>query len=148
MCGEKWWGFSTSPMYRGSPPHVRGKVSWRSRKYAPGGITPACAGKSNPDTLECTHKRDHPRMCGEKADGRGPAEAVLGSPPHVRGKEEHSGYGKKLAGITPACAGKRSQPWQLFRESGGSPPHVRGKAVYLTHTGQGPVDHPRMCGEK
>ena len=53
---------------RGSPPHVRGKVS--------------VCGRARP------YWRDHPRMCGEKF-----LNILLnfhpgGSPPHVRGKEQ------------------------------------------------------------
>ena len=32
-------------------------------------------------------ERDHPRMCGEKSAGSASPEIVMGSPPHVRGKE-------------------------------------------------------------
>ena len=28
-------------------------------------ITPACAGKTIPDSLSEANKRDHPRVCGE-----------------------------------------------------------------------------------
>ena len=50
---------------QGSPPRMRGKH--KNRRYRPkeGRITPADAGKTNPDTYEPTGGRDHPRGCGE-----------------------------------------------------------------------------------
>ena len=94
-------------------------------------ITPACAGKSHFATNFHLNKRDHPRMCGEKPDSRNTLQLSPGSPPHVRGKAANTGYqtnevwdhprvcGEKCCcnhpvifvnGITPAYAGKRSQP--------------------------------------
>ena len=66
MCGEKLLFCFTGSVYRGSPPHVRGKVVLVGHDQPGDGITPACAGKRpypiyGPDAL-----RDHPRMCGEK----------------------------------------------------------------------------------
>ena len=70
-------------------------------------------------------------MCGEKPDSRNTLQLSPGSPPHVRGKAANTGYqtnevwdhprvcGEKCCcdhpvifvnGITPAYAGKRSQP--------------------------------------
>ena len=66
-------------------------------------------------------------MCGEKCFFRPALFAMLGSPPHVRGKELVPETLKLLKGITPACAGKRRLS-------------VR-RGVWLE-------DHPRMCGEK
>ena len=87
-------------------------------------------------------------MCGEKCSSTVTATAIEGSPPHVRGKVPLATFFCSLAGITPACAGKRSMimaekeyPWDHPRMCGekhiqphrgdwakGSPPHVRGKA--------------------
>ena len=47
MCGEKTTGAAPVGGFRGSPPHVRGKV--------------VSVGPNN------IKKGDHPRMCGEKA---------------------------------------------------------------------------------
>ena len=55
------------------------------------GITPACAGKSHDKDKGAEGKRDHPRMCGEKAIDAGRTFAESGSPPHVRGKDASSG---------------------------------------------------------
>ena len=94
-------------------------------------ITPACAGKSGFFLLDQCVIEDHPRMCGEKPDSRNTLQLSPGSPPHVRGKAANTGYqtnevwdhprvcGEKCCcnhpvifvnGITPAYAGKRSQP--------------------------------------
>ena len=87
-------------------------------------------------------------MCGEKNAAALLPLPVLGSPPHVRGKAISSNSRTENAGITPACAGKRTRRrccrfrfWDHPRMCGekllvatpgqkmpGSPPHVRGKA--------------------
>ena len=45
-------------------------------------------------------------MCGEKAGVHGFILLCLGSPPHVRGKEETEMKIQLNVRITPACAGK------------------------------------------
>ena len=107
VCGEKAlssWLSSSSP---GSPPRVRGKASPVRFSGSSSGITPACAGKR---TVMCSPswlRRDHPRVCGEKADEREPVVRPSGSPPRVRGKDRHLCDAVRREGITPACAGKR-----------------------------------------
>ena len=84
--GEKLGGGGVCRSWLGSPPHVRGKAivsSWFSSAI---GITPACAGKRNGDIDYTEVKKDHPRMCGEKAEAVLRKEKAVGSPPHVRGK--------------------------------------------------------------
>ena len=66
-------------------------------------------------------------MCGEKILSINRDNAVLGSPPHVRGKAVLCGFPAGNVGITPACAGKS-----------------RMKAPCVLSM----QDHPRMCGEK
>ena len=46
VCGEKRALKSTALSSVGSPPRVRGKAARPPRSSGPGGITPACAGKS------------------------------------------------------------------------------------------------------
>ena len=72
-------------------------------------------------------RRDHPRVCGEKALTSIPRDKPQGSPPRVRGKVGHALHVGVGVGITPACAGKSKFP----RERGA-----------------GSWDHPRVCGEK
>ena len=45
VCGEKSDAVSVPAFALGSPPRVRGKGRDQGRQTAPGGITPACAGK-------------------------------------------------------------------------------------------------------
>ena len=71
--------------------------------------------------------RDHPRMCGEKADNGFLRDFHSGSPPHVRGKVKAGTKFELWGGITPACAGKSGSL------------RVIGASIW---------DHPRMCGEK
>ena len=51
---------------RGSPPHGRGKAGCRLTAVCCGGITPAWAGKSCPESSQRRQIQDHPRMGGEK----------------------------------------------------------------------------------
>ena len=66
VCGEKSPFSLFRPPHLGSPPRMRGKgISCCCRKR-PGGITPACAGKSSLACCPWRLHRDHPRVCGEK----------------------------------------------------------------------------------
>ena len=107
MCGEKPRKSCFCRHSPGSPPHVRGKERDPAFNTAQQRITPAYAGKSHFVTSFHLSKRDHPRMCGEKRHGGPLARPVLGSPPHVRGKVTLGPCAGRVAGITPACAGKR-----------------------------------------
>ena len=91
----------------GSPPRVRGKVKLQS-------------------TLRL-ERRDHPRVCGEKARSICRPLCKMGSPPRMRGKVSvHSAF-SPFVRITPACAGKSRR---------------------LSHCRSQFWDHPRVCGEK
>ena len=91
------------------------------------GITPACAGKSFRDNLVSRQLQDHPRACGEKPQWAPITLLMLGSPPHMRGKERRQYMAQLGPGITPACAGKRLRAQSGCKTLG---------------------DHPRVCGEK
>ena len=127
MCGEKSFHKYTRIHVPGSPPHVRGKVRNSIRKCTIIRITPACAGKRSRNARKGVHRKDHPRMCGEKSGSISYLFVVGGSPPHVRGKVGSIQPLIAKVGITPACAGKSLQNEYTCQE-------VR--------------DHPRMCGEK
>ena len=114
-------------MVMGSPPHVRGKVSHRVHHKVHDGITPACAGKSWPGYTAPCRSRDHPRVCGEKLGTFTRSDALLGSPPRMRGKVLREVVHHAAERITPAYAGKRTRPRRWVRP---------------------PRDHPRVCGEK
>ena len=106
---------------------MRGKVIGGFGVLVQIGITPAYAGKSGRQDHQDPHRRDHPRVCGEKHIGMFLALLVLGSPPRVRGKVPRCCSSWLRFGITPAYAGKSSL----------SPP-----------SGGASRDHPRVCGEK
>ncbi len=66
VCGEKVVPAPKPPLPQGLPPRMRGKaladlpVDFKQR------ITPAYAGKSNPDSPRAFARADYPRVCGEK----------------------------------------------------------------------------------
>ena len=168
MCGEKCTGFRLVRAGPGSPPHVRGKADAVYEQHTVSGITPACAGKRQPQSFRRCLRWDHPRMCGEKTVEVAPEVKELGSPPHVRGKAHAMHPISTLPRITPACAGKR-QPqsfrrclrWdhprmcgeklrlrRYQREGTGITPACAGKRKLHRHDSGRHRDHPRMCGEK
>ena len=87
MCGEKISLLYALADKEGSPPHVRGKGIFHIITTIYCRITPACAGKSCNAALVAGVTQDHPRMCGEKHTWLAYLRCVLGSPPHVRGKD-------------------------------------------------------------
>ena len=125
--GEKQFFCCSMPLWWGSPPHTRGKVTIRIPTDTETRITPAHAGKSTSTTTSPGN--------------------WLGSPPHTRGKEKLRVAVKLRKGITPAHAGKsfvfglldachrdhprtrgeKSMGLPLGAGMPGSPPHTRGK---------------------
>ena len=108
-------------------PHMRGKVCGQLNAVDLHRITPAYAGKRCGDKVKHCFHEDHPRVCGEKRAEFIFSSALVGSPPHVRGKDYVAHPCKRFVGITPACAGKRCSP--VIRQTKKR-------------------DHPRVCGEK
>ena len=94
----------------GSPPRVRGKDVRLCCRSPARRITPACAGKSACAKCRSDSARDHPRVCGEKDHTTDLVQYGAGSPPRVRGKASRCRCDRRGNGITPACAGKSSQP--------------------------------------
>ena len=127
VCGEKYTCAAVRACRLGSPPRVRGKVARRGLAFSGFGITPACAGKSSSAKMQPTTRWDHPRVCGEKSLLMKLMCFMVGSPPRVRGKAVVCLSVEADEGITPACAGKRTD--ELF-------------CVRVVR------DHPRVCGEK
>ena len=91
----------------GSPPRARGKVLRHTGKENLRGITPACAGKRPRPKRDPGACWDHPRVRGEKRCDLCDTVTVQGSPPRARGKAGVFALFVDVAGITPACAGKR-----------------------------------------
>ena len=110
-----------------SPPRVRGKVCHTMAEAKGLGITPAYAGKSDPEKQPGAARWDHPRVCGEKKRLQPTITAQPGSPPRMRGKVPKVCELRYIVGITPAYAGKRQE---------------------LLSCRMNRKDHPRVCGEK
>ena len=112
--------------------------------------------------------QNHPRMCGEKPITGKKVVKEMGSPPHVRGKEQAvDGLDAPYADHPRMCREKYFHSLHIALLQG-SPPHVRGKdsSVLMGWLGGGITpacagkrflcllnvffgwDHPRMCGEK
>ena len=106
---------------------MRGKVMLESWSRYETRITPAYAGKSSVRSCTSKHRRDHPRLCGEKGECVDLVKKHLGSPPPMRGKAGKLIRRQSGKGITPAYAGKS-----------------RNAGVVVPLIG----DHPRLCGEK
>ena len=135
-------------LWSGSPPRLRGK----------GGVQIRAAG----------HRRDHPRVCGEKKRHPAILYPVIGSPPRMRGKGVGVTCAVGFLRITPAYAGKSIARKTINMLICGSPPRMRGKAaaegglrknqgITPAYAGKRHVpalfnvnheDHPRVCGEK
>ena len=107
LCGEKVIEAVRAVHQHGSPPPLRGKVLSKRYKAIMPRITPASAGKRIHNALSPLFIRDHPRLCGEKHRAGADAQAALGSPPPLRGKDTFGTKVTAKAGITPASAGKR-----------------------------------------
>ena len=127
VCGEKESPLTQERVHVGSPPRMRGKVDDVRRGQTHSGITPACAGKSCRRCPQRSRSRDHPRVCGEKADNDYDEKPIEGSPPRMRGKDSDGGQRASASRITPAYAEKRYWQRTIQREY---------------------RDHPRICGEK
>ena len=109
----------------GSPPRVREPPGAGLCNGDVLGITPACAGTTCRDGGARRGDRDHPRVCGNHAQGRKGRTRGVGSPPRVREPLLDRLLAVPVRRITPACAGTTS----LMLKSA-----VAGG------------DHPRVCG--
>ena len=127
VCGEKIAGAAKNLGSMGSPPRMRGKGTSKCTQLSYTRITPAYAGKRQMVLVVLDCSRDHPRVCGEKAESYDTLISYTGSPPRMRGKETVLLERFCETGITPACAGKRNSQHTTFTSE---------------------RDHPRVCGEK
>ena len=127
VCGEKRSAGLGGRDGLGSPPRMRGKDRKDTDDAGIERITPAYAGKRQPDGQRRQLHRDHPRVCGEKSLPPRPMRAQRGSPPRMRGKENSSPKRLPTIGITPAYAGKSIRTRTGTSAPRGSPPRMRGK---------------------
>jgi hypothetical protein len=149
MRGERAIKHFVSAENLGSPPHARGKGSWRHRGGIRTRFTPACAGKGARAGRPSGIGPVHPRTRGERIVRYISPVFVCGSPPHARGKVDRRRGNRRFPRFTPARAGKGSR--DLGRAASravhprtrgervvgvgaailgiGSPPHARGKGL-------------------
>ena len=86
-CGENYFVKPAALRAIGSPPQVRGKLSYSRYVEQLVRITPAGAGKTAPGKRQPFEGRDHPRRCGENISAARRIASRQGSPPQVRGKQ-------------------------------------------------------------
>ena len=86
VCGEEKFPKRVLNPSKGSPPRVRGRDAGHQALGLLVRITPACAGKSACSTFFFSASKDHPRVCGEEANGVEWLVIAEGSPPRVRGR--------------------------------------------------------------
>ena len=147
-CGENlpFRGFLLRQM--GSPPQVRGKLSFSLLHDAVRGITPAGAGKTLQAAFCGLPGKDHPRGCGENAFYEKRNCIAGGSPPRMRGKLLIIAPKLCLGGITPADAGKTLHASAHSRLSGDHPRGC-GENVIVLHVRRSPQGSPpRMRGKQ
>ena len=87
VCGEKQDAAHTLLAVLGSPPRMRGKAKREKTISQIVRITPAYAGKRTILRIFSRAARDHPRVCGEKAQKAMSSTPKSGSPPRMRGKD-------------------------------------------------------------
>ena len=127
MGGEKVTHNTDRKSRSGSPPRGRGKGIQRVVLFITRRITPAWAGKREPESRHRPASWDHPRVGGEKASAFHVQALPCGSPPRGRGKGSKRLSKRSGLGITPAWAGKRNR---------------------RTTESNRTEDHPRVGGEK
>ena len=167
MCGKDLFYFFLVFMVLGSPPHVRERLLLGVPDVKSGGITPACAGKTEQTIRPFVYEWDHPRMCGKDYACGHEGTVSVGSPPHVRERPDRQGQDIREVRITPACAGKtqcsrawHSQLWDHPRMCGkdvkqefthdaeeGSPPHVRERPFLANRSIMRPRITPACAGK-
>ena len=105
-CGENRLQLKMGFTLLGSPPRMRGKLTYLSICAATVRITPADAGKTLAAGTVRVEWKDHPRGCGENFPALRFAPSRVGSPPRMRGKPAEAVGKSPAPRITPADAGK------------------------------------------
>ena len=104
---------------------MRGKRFEHGRHRTRLRIIPAHAGQTSPPICSPCLQTDHPRTCGANIHGSGEPSGLVGSSPHMRGKQVTIGFCDLWNRIIPAHAG------QTTKDCPKRSPHA---------------DHPRTCG--
>ena len=126
VCGKNLGEFPDTSDTQGSPPRVREEQVYRRKSPAASRITPACAGRTDVSIFIRICNGDHPRVCGKNCYITNKWLSVTGSPPRVREEPFSAADKPRIAGITPACA---------------------GRTLLKTSAAPQPRDHPRVCGK-
>ena len=126
VCGEDPDPRIQEKCLAGTPPRVRGRLSFSRFLCAYPRNTPACAGKTRTSARRSPVRQEHPRVCGEDHLLQTHSSYVLGTPPRVRGRPPLRVKSGSIFGNTPACAGK-----------------TLIKLIKINFT----REHPRVCGE-
>ena len=87
-CGENGGQKKLRPIFKGSPPRMRGKRPTKFLRCGNLRITPADAGKTDFGLSYFVSFQDHPRGCGENRFLYMRRSLYRGSPPRMRGKPE------------------------------------------------------------
>ena len=126
VCGEHAVTLPRLRLKTGSSPRMRGAHDFFGCDIFDVGIIPAYAGSTRTRTSATGSPRDHPRVCGEHADGQAVAASATGSSPRMRGALLRDRVWPVGRGIIPAYAGSTTPALCV-------PMSLR--------------DHPRVCGE-
>ena len=94
--------------------------------HAPGGLIPACAGKTSGILTFKPYSGAHPRMRGENAWSARVDTLGAGSSPHARGKPQIGADIIGATGLIPACAGK-TVIWDAVHRGAKAHPRMRGE---------------------
>ena len=115
----------------GSSPLTRGKHRTMAMLYPAEGLIPAHAGKTPACGSTGLPTGAHPRSRGENSSASWRVRDCDGSSPLTRGKQDHSSFLVRVAGLIPAHAGKtRRRP---ARTSGyRAHPRSRGENSYTS----------------
>ena len=152
-----------------SPPRARGRGLAPEPPVRHPGITPACAGKREPDGVLVLTLWNHPRVRGEELMNLTCVIRFAESPPRARGRalwecswnrlfKNHPrvrGEERAVAedadprrGITPACAGKSFSSFLLMGLVHGITPACAGKRASACPYKSSGGNHPRVRGEE
>ena len=149
--GENRAGRMFTPSRAGSSPRGRGKRGHSEGVGGAGGLIPAWAGKTAPDSRSATWSAAHPRVGGENVEPQRGSRVCDGSSPRGRGKLGGVRDARDLGRLIPAWAGKtprtasdhsacRAHPrvggenaaaWTDEVSAAGSSPRGRGKLDLL-----------------
>ena len=125
-CGEHPLLSTTTFSELGSSPRMRGTHARRLQFAQYIGIIPAHAGNTYIHGSRFSHRRDHPRACGEHDVGSRSSVMLQGSSPRMRGTRSSDSAQPLRVGIIPAHAGNTASSSETFHPD---------------------RDHPRACGE-